>query len=166
MKHTLTLGTFFLGCCLAAFGQTSGSSAGQEYPSQQNQNGTGNSQQDQYGAPQSQGDQTMQASPSSSDTGQMQSSNKTSLQGCLTQSADGNFMIADASGNFQLTGDTARLGKFVGQEVRVDGVQSGQASPGSMAASPSEQGQQQFSVSKVHKISSTCAPKTGTGYNK
>ena len=89
----------------------------------------------------------------------------TTAQGCLTQSADGNFMLADASGtNFQLRGDSSQLSSYIGNEVRVDGTPVGDSatagsmsSPTSSDSSASSSTPRQFNVTNIHKISGTCA---------
>jgi hypothetical protein len=158
MKTTLTLGTILLGCSLVAFGQSSSSSATSSDQSSgagysQGATGTSSSGSAQTSGSEKTGQTGSMEQGTAMSANQGQAASKTSLRGCLTQAADGNYMLAETSGNtIQLAGDTSQLKQFVGQEVRVEGSSSGQA-PGAMAA-PGEQ--QQFSVSKVHKISGTC----------
>src|ERR1700687_1255687 len=133
MKKTLTLGTLLLGCCLSATAQT-GSTPNQtppvSTPSTFPQDQTGQlpsnpaTPADPSAIPPDTNapgrmthDQAKdQASPASS-------SQATTIQGCLSQSSQGNFMLADNSGNkFQLRGDTSKLNSYIGKEVKVDGT--------------------------------------------
>lgn len=147
MKKTLNLATLVLACCLAAIAQT-GSSQDQTSPS----SNPSSYPQDQSGIAAAQGSQA---------------NLQTSIQGCLSQSPEGNFMIADKSGNnFQLRGDSSQLSSNVGKEVRVVGTampNSGSAA-GSMSSGSSQGTVTQFSVSRVHKIADTCA--TGSSTNQ
>jgi hypothetical protein len=165
MKNTLTLGTLLLGCCLVAVGQTSSSSSS---TSSDQSSQPGYSQ----GAGQTSGSSGQSGAGMSSHEGAAgmssnqgsQAGKQSSIRGCLTKAADGSFMLADFSGNtFQLSGDTAQLNKHVGHEVRIDGVQSsGNQPPGAMSSSATGQGQQQFSVSKVHHVANTCRATGGS----
>jgi hypothetical protein len=92
-------------------------------------------------------------------------SQATTVQGCLSQSSEGDFMLADNSGNnFQLRGDTSQLNSYIGKEVRVKGIaMTNSGSPaGAMSSSTSSSGSSsgaatQFSVSNVQKVADTCA---------
>jgi hypothetical protein len=163
MYKTLTLGTLLLGCCLAAAAQTSNT----PNPTPQ---GASTFPQDQTGQtpsnPASPADPKAlppdASAPAPSTSGSM--AQKTTVQGCLAQSADGNFILSDKSGNsFQLSGDTSQLSSYVGNEIRVDGTaMNGEAGPGSMsspvASSPagSSESARQISVTGVRKVSDTC----------
>ena len=134
MKQTLKLATLMLACCLAAIAQT-GSSPNQTSPSS-----TSSYPQDH--------------------TGMAANSQVTTIEGCLSQSPDGNFMIADSSGNnFQLRGDTSKLNQNLGKEVRVDGIATpgSGSTTGSMSSGSSQGPAAQFHVSNVHKVADTCA---------
>lgn len=174
---TFTLGTLLLGCCLVASAQMGST------PNQTPQGSTPPTfPQTQTG--QTPANPTTPADPSAipPDThapGQMSGNHaadhsaqaSTSVQGCLSQAADGNFMLADNSGNsFQLRGETSQLASLLGKEVKVEGtaVPTSGSTAGSMAsptssasqspASPSSQGTTtQFSVSDVHKVADACA---------
>jgi hypothetical protein len=180
MKKTLTLGTVLLGCCLGAAAQMGST------PNQMPQPSTPPTfPQDQTG--QIPSNPTRPADPSAippdttapgqmthdhaSDPVSQASSSQTSIQGCLSQSSDGSFLLADNSGNsFQLRGETVQLGSYIGKEVKVDGIavpNSGStagamASPTSSTSLPAASGTTaQFSVSDVHKVAEACtiAPK-------
>ncbi len=89
----------------------------------------------------------------------------TTIEGCLSQSPDGNFMIADSSGNsFQLRGDTAKLNQNLGKQVRVDGMATPNSgsNTGSMSSGSSQATATQFHVSDVHKVADTCAAGSST----
>jgi hypothetical protein len=177
MKKILTLGTLLLGCCLAV-AQTG------NYPNQTPQGAAPSAYpQDQTGQPQS--NQAGPADPSAlppdsnapgqaaqdqaaAPANQTATSQITTVEGCLSQSA-GSFMLADNSGNnYQLSGDTSQLASLVGMEIQVNGVAksssaSGQSSidPGAMssdsAASASPGAFAQIEVSKVRKIANVCS---------
>ena len=103
---------------------------------------------DQMGGQNSQG----MGSQGSQDTGSM--GNETQIEGCLSGSS-GSYMLTDASGQtWQLQGSASQLSKHVGESVRIDGTPSGAASSGT---SNSGAVGQNFSVSKVRKVSSTCS---------
>ena len=90
--------------------------------------------------------------------------NETNIEGCLSGSA-GNYTLVDKSGTtWQLSGDTSKLDKEVGHEVRITGSASGASSASgssaSSSAAPSGAGSsssQTFNVSKVKKIANTCS---------
>jgi hypothetical protein len=171
MKKTLTFGALVLACCLAAVAQT-GSNPNQTPPAST----PSTFPQDQTG--QTPSNPTTLADPSaippdtnaSGQTANEQAANSqaTSIQGCLSQSPEGNFIIADSSGNsFQLRGDTSQLNGNVGKEVQLDGMaipNSGSSNAGSMSSGSSQGAATQFSVSDVHKVADTCA--TGSSTNK
>jgi hypothetical protein len=96
------------------------------------------------------------------DSSSQQASNQpTTLEGCLSQSSDGGFILADASGNnYQLRGDTTHLNAYLGKQVRVEGmaIPDTGTSAGAMASSygSSAGGTNQFSVNHVHKVADTC----------
>jgi hypothetical protein len=106
-------------------------------------------QQDQY-------PQNPQNPPSaSSQTGP--SSGQNSVEGCL-QGSNGNFTLTDNSGTiYQLQGDTSKLSKHVGHQVRITGSTSG-AGSASSSASASQGGSQQqtLTVEKMKHISENC----------
>jgi hypothetical protein len=158
MFKTLTLGTLFLGCCLAAAAQT-GSMTPQ---------GSSTFPQDQTGQTPSNPASATDPSAFPPDrnaygqgSSQASMAQKTTVQGCLSRSADGNFLLADKSGNsFQLNGDKSQLSSLIGNEIRVDGTAASmEANPGAIAAPSSSSGPgsaTQISVSKVRKVADTC----------
>ncbi len=174
---TLTLGTVLLGCCLAAAAQT-GSTPNQIPPTST----PPTFPQDQTG--QTPSNPSTPADPSAlpPDThapGQMAhdratraaESQATSIQGCLSRSPDGNFILADNSGNsFQLRGSTSQLNNYVGKEVRVNGAaeSTSGSTAGAMSAPSSSTSSSstsmpstsapvtQFNVSDVHKVAESC----------
>ena len=89
---------------------------------------------------------------------------KIKVQGCLSQSPDGNFILADKSGNnFQLSGDTSKLSSLMGSEVRVAGTAWTSAPrPGAMASGAPAEPVIQISVSKVRKVAGSCASGSST----
>ena len=169
MKKSLSLGTFVLGCCMAAAAQmgstpnqTPSASTPPTFP------------QDQTGMTPS--NPTTPADPSAippdtsasghrNQTADQGSSNSSqaSIVGCLSRGSDGSFMLADSSGiSFQLQGMSAQLGDFVGKQVRVEGT-SVTKTPGAMSSSSStdssgaSSGAKKLTVSNIHKVSDTCA---------
>ena len=168
MKKTLTFGTLILACCVAAVAQT-GSTPNQTPPAST----PSTFPQDQTG--QTPSNPVTPADPSAippdtNASGQMANehapnSQVMSIQGCLSQSPGGKFMIADSSGNnFQLRGDTSQLNGNVGKEVRLDGmaIPNSGSNAGSMASDSSQGAATQFSVSDVHKVADTCAAGSNT----
>jgi hypothetical protein len=176
MKKILTLGTLLLGCCLAVVAQTGAA------PNQTPQGAAPSASQDQMGQPPAnQADPAAPpaVTPDSSAAGQATqekaadpakqtaTSQITTVQGCLSQSADG-FMLADKLGkNYQLGGNTSQLAALVGKEVQVTGrtISKGSA-PGSMSSDSSAQpagALAQISVSKVRKIADVCSAASATG---
>jgi len=149
-KNLLTLGVLVLGGCLAAMAQS-------ETPSNPTRNQSGEAGANLPASGQGiSGQSSTQAAP------QVDSSQASTLRGCLSQSSDGNFMLADSSGNnFQLHGDATQLDSFIGKEIQVKG--SSLNSSGSSAdAMASDTGgaagaAKQFTVSDVHKVGDTCA---------
>lgn len=85
------------------------------------------------------------------------------VQGCLSQSPDGAFMLADNAGDlFQLLGDTSQLNTFIGKQVRVQGMpmNNSAADPNAMAADTADASTgvaQQFTVSSAYKVADSCA---------
>lgn len=168
MKTLLSLGTFVLGCCLAAAAQM-GSAPNQTPPRAT----PSTFPQDQTG--QMPSNPTRPADPSalppdtsaSGRTGDQASAreSQTSVTGCLSRGSDGFFTLQDSSGkNFQLNGFTAQLGGFVGNQVRVEGTISS-STPGAMSSSTSSDTaidsstSKELTVSSVHKVSETCVTK-------
>ena len=142
MKKTLTLGTFILGCFLAAPAQTSG------YYQIPSRAAAGYSQ-DAFAPP------AMSAN---------QSAQKTTVEGCLSQSVDGIFILSDAAGSsYQLNDGASRLSQFVGKVIRVDGFglfnSTSESGPGAMSAEPMGPAQQ-IDVTRVRKIADRCQKRT------
>lgn len=80
--------------------------------------------------------------------------NETQIEGCLSGSS-GAYTLTDATGQtWQLQGNDAQLSKHVGESVRVSGTPAGSASSGASSAGAAGQN---FSVSKVRKVSNTCS---------
>lgn len=134
-KKILMLGTLVLGCCLAAAAQS-------QTPTNPERNQSGEA----AAYPPAAGDAI---------------SGTDWLQGCLSQSSDGNFMLADNTGHhFQLSGNTSKLNDYVGNEVQVHGamINSTGTSAGAMSsdANGSASGATQFKVSDFQKLSNTC----------
>jgi hypothetical protein len=169
MKKTLTLGTLLLGCCLAAVAQT-GSTPNQTPPSStpstfpQDQTGQTPSNPAPPGDPSAIPPDTKAPGQMANQATQASNSQATTVQGCLSQSSEGNFVLADNSGNnFHLRGDTSQLNSYIGKEVRVEGIATNNSrSPaGAMSSSTTSSGSSsgattQFSVSSVHKVADTC----------
>jgi hypothetical protein len=114
------------------------------------------------------------SSPSSSGSSQS-SGNDSSIEGCLSGSA-GSYTLTDASGQtYQLQGDSSKLDKEVGHQVRIRGMASGGSAntPGAGGATPPGSastgtnpsttsqiggaGGTQFTVKSVHKVADTCS---------
>jgi hypothetical protein len=83
---------------------------------------------------------------------------KTTVQGCLSQTSDGNYILADGYGNrYLLSGDTAQLSAAVDNEIRVKGnFVSDKETYVSAMASPTGHaiGESEFSVEHVRNIES------------
>jgi hypothetical protein len=167
MKKSLTLGTLLLGCCLAVVAQT-GQPPAASTPSTFPQDQTGQipSNPATPSNPSALPPDTSATGQRSSDSTEPSSANATTAQGCLSQSSDGNFILADASGKqFQLHGDTSQLASYIGNEVRVDGTSmTGNATgASSMSSSTSSDpasassSAAQFRVTEIHKLSDACA---------
>ena len=163
MKKTFTLGVLLLGWCLAAVAQT-GSTPNQTPPMStpstfpQDQTGQTPSNPATPSSPSAIPPDTSANGPTASN------SQTTSVQGCLSQSLDGSFLLVDNSGNsFQLRGDTAQLKDYVGKEIRVNGMAmpDSASTAGAMASSTSgsSESSTQMSVNKVHKVSDSCPTK-------
>jgi hypothetical protein len=156
MKKILTLGTLLLGCCLAVVAQTGST------PNQAPQ-GAAPSAVTPDSSAAGQATQGMAADPAK----QTATSQITTVQGCLSQSADG-FMLADKLGkNYQLGGNTSQLAGLVGKEIQVTGrtISNGSA-PGSMSSDSSAEpagALAQISVGKVRKIADVCSAASATG---
>ena len=106
-----------------------------------------------------------QNSPSQSAKGA--STNRTTVQGCLTRSAEG-FTLTDNSGTaYQLAGDTTKLTDHVGHQVEITGTTavSGEA-PGAASAATKDIAPARIEVSNVKHIASTCSSKPDTGTDK
>ncbi len=87
------------------------------------------------------------------------------VQGCLVQTRDGRFAVADIYGGesaieapaVPVRGDSAQLSAYVGKEVRVNGI-VGKEDLGSMPSSmASPQGVSQLNVSSVDELHDSCA---------
>lgn len=174
MKKVLTFGTLLLGCCLAATAQTTPNqtppvSTPPTFP--QDQTGQASPADRSAIPPDTNAPETTSGEAAGRQT-QMPSSQMTSLQGCLSQSQAGNFILADISGNsFQLSGDTAKLAGYIGNQVKVDGIAlparpgtGSMSSPASTDSGSSPGTAAEFSVSKIHKMADSCA--TGSDSSK
>ena len=161
MKKTLTLGIIVLGCCLFALAQAGGyyqipSGSASEYSRDQSRSYKGSSA-DRFQSYSADDPMAMSANQSAKQ--------KTTVQGCLSQSADGLFMLSDPSGNsYQLNDSSSRLAQLVGKEVRVDGFglynSSSSAVPGAISASLATA--QQIDVTRVRKIADSCHTRPGS----
>ena len=131
----------------------------QQQPSATSPSTASPSSTEQQPAAQSPSDQSSMGSQSST------SGSEQTIQGCLSQGANG-FTLADASGTtYNLTGDTAKLSSHVGEEVQVKGSGSSAASSGAAAssASPSSASGQNFDVKSVKRISKSCSTSGASG---
>jgi len=85
------------------------------------------------------------------------------VEGCLSQTSTGDFMLADNSGNkFQLRGESSQLASYIGNEIRVDGTAASKpaSSAGAMSSATGDApAARQINVVNVHKISDTCVTK-------
>jgi len=171
MKKALTLGMLLLGCCLAAAAQTTPNqtppvSTPPTFPQDQTGQSPSNpsNPSDPSAIPPDTDAPGMTHGQAADQETQSPSSQMTTIQGCLSQSQSGNFMLADNSGNsFQLRGDAAKLASYIGNEVKVDGIamttgsnagamsSPNSADSGSMAGTSA-----QFNVNNVRKLSDTC----------
>ncbi len=147
-KKMLTLGVLLLGGCLAALAQS------ETHPTR-NQSG-------EAGANLPAAGQGVSGESSAQAATQVDNSQASTLRGCLSQSSDGNFMLADKSGNnFQLQGDASQLDSYIGKEIQVHGssLNSSGTSADAMASDTggATGAAKQFTVSDVHKVADTCA---------
>ncbi len=79
----------------------------------------------------------------------------TTVQGCLSGSA-GNYMLTDRNGTmYQLTGDTAKLSRHIGHEIKVTGSTSSRAAEGGNTTGTMGS-KQALEVSSFKHISKTC----------
>jgi hypothetical protein len=180
MKKTLTLGTLILCGCLVAWAQL-GSSPNQTPPAStpstfpQDPTGQGPSSQmppDTSAESHEQG--TDAAQDANQNTGQESQASNTrpaTVEGCLSQSSEGDFMLADNSGNkYRLRGESSQLSSYIGNQVQVDGSTLGDtSSAGSTASTSSGSGQSsnggtaaQLNVVSVHKLADTCMAANST----
>jgi hypothetical protein len=129
-KKILTLGTLLLGCCLAAAAQS-------QNPTNPEFNQSGEAA----------------ANPPAAGNS---ISGTDWIRGCLSQSSDGSFMLADNSGNsFQLSGDTSKLSSYIGKQIQVHGTNS-ETTADAMSSDAAVGGAKQFTVKQVQKLSDTC----------
>jgi hypothetical protein len=101
--------------------------------------------------------QTPTSKPESQESGTKQSQSTTFIEGCLASAPGGGFALTDRAGTAHLlSGASSELSGYLGQQIRVTGKESVSTStPTSDNSSPQSQGT--FNVSKVEKISDTCA---------
>ncbi len=99
------------------------------------------------------------------------SGSEQTIQGCLSQGANG-YTLADNSGTtYNLTGDTSKLSSHVGEEVAVKGSPSSSSSAASStspstsasSAAPSSASGQNFDVKSVKRVSKSCSTSGATG---
>ena len=152
MKKILTLSGIILGCCLFALAQ---SSSYYRIPPGHSHQGSA----EQF--------QSYSEEPAAMSANQS-ASQKTTVQGCLSQSRDGMFILSDSSGtSYQLNDSTSRLSQFVGKEIRVDGFGifngTNESAPGAISSGPSglQASAQQIDVTKVRKIADSCQTRSG-----
>jgi phage tail tape-measure protein len=167
---TLTLGTFLLGCCMAVAAQM-GSTPNQTPPSST----PSTFPQDQTG--QMPSNPATPADPSalppdtsatghvsqSADQSTQATNAHTSLEGCLSRGSDGNFLLADSSGNnIQLRGDSSQLSNYIGNQVRIEGTATDSSTTAGSMSSSGAGAAKQIAVSDVHKVSDTCTSSATT----
>ncbi len=107
--------------------------------------------------------------PSSDQASQssMGSSSEESIQGCLSQGANGFTLAASSGTTYNLTGDTSKLSSHVGEEVQVKGTPSSSSSEAASSTAPSSaasstspsssSSNQSFEVKSVKRISKSCS---------
>lgn len=104
---------------------------------------------------------------SSQDQSAKGGASETTVQGCLSHSANG-YTLTDKSGaTYQLTGDTSKLTEHVGHTVEIRGMAStaGEA-PGASSAETKAASPQTLEVSSVKHISAHCASGSESGTEK
>jgi hypothetical protein len=91
-------------------------------------------------------------------------SQRTTMQGCLSESSEDNFLLADKTRkSFQLRGNPAELNNLAGKEIQVDGIalSSFDSSLGSLSSSENSAESTgtatQSDVSQVRKVADTCS---------
>jgi hypothetical protein len=86
------------------------------------------------------------------------------IQGCLSQGANG-FTLADASGtSYNLTGDTSKLSAHVGEQVELKGSPSAGSAAGAAASAggAAAGAGQNFDVKGVKRIAKSCSTAGGS----
>lgn len=152
MKYLMLLAVLFLGVTwMAAQSDTNGQSTS---PSQ-----SGN-QSSQMG----QGENGMGQTSQMNQTGsQSNAGSQTSVEGCLS-GANGSYTLTDNQGKtYQLTGDSAKLSKHVGHEVKVTGTESAAGSAAGSSSNMASGSQMSLEVSTLKHISKTCSNGSGGG---
>lgn len=83
---------------------------------------------------------------------------KTTVEGCLGGSA-ANYVLTESSGKeFDLRGDTSKLGEHLGQEVKISGEEETMSKSSTAASSStSTASKPTIEVSSVEKIANTCS---------
>ena len=113
----------------------------------------------------SQSSQSGSSSSSQASSG-MSSGSETSIEGCLSGSADNYTLTSSTGTTYQLSGASDDLSKHVNQQVRVTGTQSASSASSSSSSpssstspssSSSSSSQPSFTVTKVTRISDSCS---------
>jgi Protein of unknown function (DUF5818) len=148
MKHLMLLAVLFLGVTwVTAQSDTTGS--GTHSGNQSSQMGQGENGMGQTG---------QMGKTSQSNTG-----SQTTVEGCLS-SSNGSYTLTDSQGKtYQLMGDSAKLSKHVGHEVKVTGTESAAGSASSDASGMAGGSQMSIQVSSLKHISKTCTNNNSGG---
>jgi hypothetical protein len=98
--------------------------------------------------------------PQYGDEANSESRSAATVEGCLSvaDGSDARYTLTDASGEvYRLTGDTDRLQAYVGQTIRVRGINSSVVyTPGAMSEGTDEDAQATLSVRSFRRISGVC----------
>ncbi|MFZ0807531.1 MAG: hypothetical protein WAN03_15155 [Candidatus Sulfotelmatobacter sp.] len=98
-----------------------------------------------------------------SKTSQSNTASQTTVEGCLS-SANGSYTLTDSQGKaYQLMGDSAKLSKHVGHEVKITGTESAAGSASSNPSGMAGGSQMSIEVSSLKHISKTCTNSNSGG---
>jgi hypothetical protein len=96
-------------------------------------------------------------------TSQSNTASQTTVEGCIS-SSNGSYTLTDSQGKtYQLMGDSAKLSKHVGHEVKVTGTESAASSASSDSGGMSGGSQMSVEVSSLKHVSKTCTNSNSGG---
>jgi uncharacterized protein DUF5818 len=106
-------------------------------------------------------DQTLPATNQADTAGLASSTERITVEGCLTQDGYRGFVLTDTSGLvYYMNGDRKKLTHRVGQEVRIAGIASpsrNPSTPGAIAAAASPEGvAPHLTIISIHRVADSC----------